>query len=138
MGHHELSIIENVMAHKIVNEFGDLFAEFLRLAGQLCERLRQPVCDLNVATSQLPHEFHVVIARHTQRRTARDGIHHQLENLRNLWSTIHQVANEHDSPAIGSLNRERGFIHAMSKLSKEINKFIKTAVNVADDVEWPM
>src|ERR1043165_6195521 len=126
------------MAHQVIYEFGHPIAEVFRLAGRWRQRLGGPVGDLYVATSEFAHEFHVVITRHAQRRTGRNGIHHQLEYLRNLWSTIHEVANEHDFPAIGRLNRERGFIHAISKFSKEVNQFIKTAVDIADDIEWPV
>jgi len=39
--HDQFSVIKDVMAHKIVNEFSNAFAEILRLIGELRQRLRQ-------------------------------------------------------------------------------------------------
>ena len=100
MGHHEFAIVEHVMAHEVVDELGDALEEILRLAGELRQRFREAVRDLNVAPAELAHELHVVIARHAQRRAAGDGVHRELEHLGDFRPSIHEVADEDELAAL--------------------------------------
>ena len=56
---------------QLVDELLDLLRELRRLRLQLLQRLGQAMRDLHVLAPQLPHQFHVVVARHAQRRARR-------------------------------------------------------------------
>ena len=82
------------MAHEIIDEFRDALAEILGFIGELRQRFREAMCNLNVAASQLAHELYIVISRHTQRCTAADSVHHEFQHLWDFRTAIHEVTHE--------------------------------------------
>ena len=138
--HHQLAVVEHVMADQAVEELGDLLPELRRLLLELLQRLGQPVRDLHVLAPQLAHQLHVVVAGHAERRSGLDHAHHQPQHVGNLRPAVHQVAEEDRlatlrrmvdaeirSPSRSSTGRSRA--------AQQLAKLVEAAVDVADDVE---
>jgi hypothetical protein len=61
------------VAHKAVEELGNLDAELVRFHAELFHRLCKTVRPLYIPASQRPYQLHIVIARNAVRVA---GLHH--------------------------------------------------------------
>ena len=84
VSHHQLAVIQHIMPHQRVDELLCLLAEFGWLFLQLFQALVQAVRNLHIPPPQLPHQLHIVIARHAQGVAGLHHVHYQPQYLRSL------------------------------------------------------
>src|SRR5260370_14339292 len=56
--------------------------------------------DLHILSTELAQELHLVVARHAERRSCLDHVHHQSKHTRYIRSAIDEISEEHDLPAL--------------------------------------
>ena len=94
--------------------------------------------NLHVLAPDFSHKLHVVISRHTQRTAEVHAIHHEADDLWNLWPAIHEVANKNHLPTFWMMPRTSALSSFVAELGQQLHQFIKTSVNIANDVERSM
>jgi hypothetical protein len=135
--HDELAVVEHVVAHQIIDERGDAFAEGSGGRGELIDGFLQTVAELHVLAAQLPEQLGLVVARNAERVTGLYHRHHQAEHLGNLRAPIDQVAEEDRLAPFGVLAHDgsAGFLQRIAQLHEQRGQLHVTTVDVADDVE---
>jgi hypothetical protein len=142
----EFPIVENKVADERVEEFAgrgrEFDAFFLWECAELGETFGQPVRDLDVSTSQRPHEFYVMVSGDAKSITRGNHIPHELDRLDNSGTAINEVTDEYRLAALrmpidGSAPHS---VHVgaddVTELAQQAFEFASAAVNVADYVEW--
>ena len=138
---HQPAAVQHQVRHQAAAELADLTAELLVLAGQLAQRLGQPVADLDVLPGQRPDQLVLVVARDGQRLPGGDHAHDQPEHAGRIRAAVHQVAEEHRGPARRGhrAGRPPGGVPGdlVAEPAEQRLQFGPAAVHVADDVERP-
>ena len=95
--------------------------------------------NLDVFASQLSQQLHVVIAGHTKSHTGPYQSHYQAKHLGNLRPTINQVSQKDNFSCLRladfTVGRPVASGPLISKLTEQGFQFVKTSMDVADDVE---
>ncbi len=136
---HQLAVVEHVVADQPVHELLGLLAELLRLPGELLQRLRQPVGELDVPAPERAHQLVLVVARHAERVAVGHHAHHQPEHAGGVRAAVDQVTDERRGPPLGvpGADRAAGIVVAqlIAELAEERAQLRRAAVDVTDDVE---
>src|SRR2546428_14156705 len=94
----------------------------------------------DVLAAQLPEELGLVVAGNAERGTALDHPHDKTKDIRRTRPPVNEIPEKDGPPAFRSRDGDlalRGVADAdrVSKALKKRNKLVKTAVDIADDVE---
>src|SRR5689334_2894979 len=65
-----------------------------------------------------------------------DHVHRQTQYVRNSWTAIDKISQEDHLATFRMLRLN--FRDLVAELAEKQMEFVKTTVDVADDVEWPM
>ena len=86
-----------------------------------------------------------MVARDTERHTAGDHAHHQLQHFGDARAAVHEVADEYGLPALRMACRKAGLpvsagagLQSVAEAFEEDDQFVVAPMHVTDDVEWPM
>ena len=100
VGHHELAVIEDIVADEVVEELRGFDAELVRLAAQLFDRLRQAVGQLDITSLEGLDELYVVIARNADGLPRVNHSHRQTEDVGSSWTAINEVSDENQGASL--------------------------------------
>src|SRR6266700_4592462 len=95
---------------------------------------------LHVASFQLPHQLHVVIARNTKCCSFINHAHYEPQHFRNPRSAVDKITNE-DSPSAIRRNCPSTFsliLKSIAELSKQSGELLIAPVDIPDDVKRPV
>src|SRR5258707_4466059 len=93
--------------------------------------------NLNLLAPDFAHELHVVISGHAESAACFDRLHDQANNFRNFRPAIHEITYDNQLPATG-MSPCSARLGLISKFPQQLGQFVKTAMNVANDVERPV
>ena len=94
MGHHQLPVIEHVVADQSIQERSRPLLKLRGLRFQLGKRCRQSMGNPHLPALEFADELGFVIARHTKRRAVRSHGHRQIEHLGDGRTPVHEIADE--------------------------------------------
>src|SRR5271166_6969590 len=138
VGDHELTVVEEVGQDR-----GESLSHFDRQGVDFCQRFGKAVRDLDVLGTELPHELQIMVAWYAQGRAMDDHVSHQPDDMEDVGTTVHEVAQEHHSATLGMhkgpVAPERivvvqAGLH-VAESSEESVQFLAAPVDIADDVE---
>src|SRR5215472_5883271 len=95
---------------------------------------------LHIASFQLSHQLHVVIAWNTKRRSLINHSHHKPQHFRNPRPAVYKITNE-DSPSTIRRNCPSSFrpvLETIAEPSKQSRELLVAPMNIPDDVEGTM
>lgn len=137
VSHHQPAAVEHVMTDQPVQKPQRLAAEGIRFPAQLLQRFGQSVADAHLPAAQRLDQLDVVIADHAIAVAAIDRRHRQPQHVRHAGTAIHQIADQHQLPALRMRDPPRfpaGF-DLVAKLVQQQPQLVEATVDIADDVE---
>ncbi len=148
MSDHQFAAIQYVMTDELIEELLDRLPELVRLPSELLERFRKAMFDLNVLTRKGSHQLVVMISGDTDGVSRCNQIHREAEDCRCLGTSVDEISEKDELPWNSILKRRLdiacslGFTRDRSdspvELLEEFDKFVVTAMHIADDIERPM
>ena len=141
MGHGQPAAVEHVVAHQAGDELADPVAEVFGRCTQLFDTAIQAMGQLDLAALQPAVELALVIAQHAQRHAILDHGHDQPQRVRDPWAAIDEITHEHRLAAGGRGDPPAGLavplhgLDAVAEAAEQRFELVRTAMDVADDVE---
>jgi hypothetical protein len=90
--------------------------------------------DLHIATAQLAHKLHVVIARDSERVAGSNHAHNESQDLGNARAAIDQIAEKDRLPT--RWMQPHALVVHVAQRPQKLDQLVAATMNVADDVEW--
>src|ERR1700693_4589968 len=145
VGDDQLSVIQDVVADELVEEFADLGAKLWGLLVELFQRIGEPMRDLYIFPTQFAHQLDVMVPRDAKCCSGFHHTHGQAQNFRNAWPAIDKVAEKNNfAPPWGLHGKTRRTVPVrflfdrITKLGEKIDELFEATVDIPDDVEWTM